>query len=704
MKLRSNMNRCLLACLLAGLILTQCRNRKQAGRTAIPDKPPVSLQVNSTGTWQPLGPFGAPQPMAEPGEMSPHGAGRFMCINLHPGNEGEILAGHATSGLFKSTDNGRTWQQKLDFPFSTGIFRILRFTKNSKHLIACSGMDIGSSRQYGYGLIESFDNGETWQRNSLQFDPEEYNLRQSRDVAIIDSKKEKRLLSISDREIYASEDGALTWTKVHDSKFSLKSIVVNPFDDNSIFVCGSGLLYSADGGKSWQNITNYTSKAYGKENSEFARFQVAFSQKTKDKYYVAAEDQSVYILERTTHDTGEYRILNRNACVINVQRLVFAANYNPKTKLETLYLGSIRLHKSIDGGINFPQITVPLNAQPNSVHDDINSIAFHNNSVYVTTDGGIDVSSDEGRTWLTLSGNSLNLNTALVFGFDKSMKGYMMCGTQDNGVFTLKSGTWLCSKLYGDGGRVTALNDSTGFATGYAQANYTTKNAGVTFEYKHAGHERTGFDFRMNFREKSGTFYLANTHLYKRKDNRYFEILTSKLSADRKIKAFWVNPGNENEIWLARDEPTWGGELLGKLFYTSDGGVTWLDHTNRLPILSWRTITDIHVNRQGQIAVTLEAFDKKNSEIHKVYMSLDGGYTFINASNGLPNVPANTIIFANEHWICGNNNGIYIMRGDKWEPYGNGFPATIVTELKYFEDAGILYASTFGRGIWGMKL
>src|SRR5688572_26982078 len=123
MKLRSNMNRCLVACLFAGLILTQCRNRK-VNPAEGPGKALVSLQVQKYGIWEPLGPFGSPEPMAEPGEMSPHGSGRFMCVNIHPKNEGEILAGHATSGLFKSYDNGRTWHQKLNFPFATGIFRI----------------------------------------------------------------------------------------------------------------------------------------------------------------------------------------------------------------------------------------------------------------------------------------------------------------------------------------------------------------------------------------------------------------------------------------------------------------------------------------------------------------------------------------------------------------------------------------------------
>ncbi len=698
------MNKCIFICLCVSLIFAQCKSKRPKNIPAEKTgKALVSLRIQEFGTWEPLGPFGAPEPMAENGEITPHGAGRFICVNLHPKNDGEILIGHATSGLFKTTDNGKTWIQKLRFPFATGIYQIIRFNSDENHLIACTALDIGNSRQYGYGLIESFDNGETWIRNSLQFEPEEYNLQQSRDIAIIDKKKEKKLLSISDRRIFFSADGAKTWNKVHEAGFTLKSIVVNPHDENSIFVCGNGVLYSRDGGQNWEDITNDICKHFGKVKSEYSSYMATFSQKSRNRFYVAAQDGSVYILESSTDSLRKYRIKNLNAGQLNVPRLKFATHYDEASRIETLYLGTMRLYKSKDNGMNFIQVTHPVKGQANNAHDDITGITFYKDKVYLATDGGVDVSGDEGQTWVSLTNQSVNLNTCMVFGFDKSAKGYMMCGTQDNGIFTLKRGAWYCTKLYGDGGRVAALNDSTGFATGFAMMNYTTRDAGSTFEYKHAGTE-TGHDFRMSYHSESRTFYLANLHLYKKAEGKYFEILTSRLDASRKIKAFWVNPDNANEIWLCKDDATWGGELKNKLFHTTDGGQTWLDYTNRLPILSWRSITDIFINQDGQIAITLEAFDKKNSGLHKVYFSDDGGQTFVNQSDGLPNVPTNTIVCAKNQWICGNNNGVFVLKAGKWEPFGDEFPATIVTELKYFEHEGVLYASTFGRGIWGIRL
>src|SRR6185295_8024684 len=118
-----------------------CKVSNKAGSVSRnPDAFSLSLRAN---VWQAIGPFGSPSPLAVKGEWSAHGTGRFECIEVNPENGNEILIGHATSGLFKRIDGGITWEQKLTFPFSTGIFDILRFRKDGKHLLACCARDIG---------------------------------------------------------------------------------------------------------------------------------------------------------------------------------------------------------------------------------------------------------------------------------------------------------------------------------------------------------------------------------------------------------------------------------------------------------------------------------------------------------------------------------------------------------------------------------
>jgi photosystem II stability/assembly factor-like uncharacterized protein len=701
MRLKSNMNKWVFFSLLLSTAIIQCRPARHI-YTDDTLKPVIFLQIEETGIWKPIGPFGAPEPLAKVGESSSHGSGKFLCVNIHPQHPGEILAGHAASGLFKTVDNGRTWTQQLKFPFTTGISRIVRFRNDPKHLLATSSIEDMHACQYGYGLLESFDNGENWQRNSLQFEPQTSHLAPFKDIAILDKKKGKRLIAIDQRHIYVSIDGAKTWKASPAQAFNLQSLVVNPHDENSVFICGNGVLYSRDGGMQWKDITLDICTYSQQEYDAFRHFSICFSREHKNQFYLSALGANTSVMSSSTDNLSTGKMLNQNMGGPGIS-IPILTTCKDRSGIENLYVGLVALFRSKDGGASFEQLTSSIYALPNHVHDHINNIEFSEGNIYIATDGGIELSKDEGKTWTSLTDGSSSLSAAMIYGFDQSAKGIMMCGTAGNGILALKNGLWYCSALPGDGGRVVAINDSTGFAVGYKQANYMTADAGLSFTYKHAGDETSGNDFRMSFHQRSGKFYLANKHLYKKKEGKYFEILSSKLEADKKINAFWVNPANENEILLCKDGPTNNNELTGRFFYTNDGGQNWLDRTYRLPILQQHSISGIAKGPGNQVMVSLNAFDTMGKEMHKVYVSDRNGLEFVNISKGLPNVPVNTVVYIKDHWICGNHTGVYVFREGKWESLGSGFPAAIVTEIRYNEEQGVLLASTFGRGLWTMK-
>lgn len=673
----------------------------------VPVKAPDISRIASSDTnnWRPLGPFGSPIPLAKNGQLSPHGSGRFMCVLPDASNPSKFIIGHATSGMFKTNNAGLSWDQVMHTDFCSGVFKIIRFKTDPKHLLAASALDIGNSRQYGFGIIESFDDGQTWKRNSLKFDPQEYENDQARDLAILDSKKEKSIIAVTAHKIHLSVNSALTWSVVHESSYNLKHVVVDRHDSRNVVVCGNGVLLSQDGGINFTDITQKINQAYGLSNHKHANYQAAFSIKHKNRLYIVAQNQSTYLLKSNLNDLSDFEIVNNGFTMLNPSRLVFDIQWHPQTKSETLWIGATRLVKSLDDGKSFVEAGSPLNGAPNHIHDDMNDIAFsETGDVWVCTDGGVDFSSDGGKNWKSLTDQSVNLNTSLMFGFDRSPDNTIMAGTQDNGVFMYKNGRWTCLPIYGDGGRVVASSDSDDFYGGVAQINHFFKDGGNTIMMMHAGTDRTGHDFRLQYVKESGALYIANMHLYKKVKGKYFEIISSMLESDRKIKAFWVNPKNENEIWLAKDDPTWGAVVEKKLYQTLNGGRTWIDRSKSLSVLMWRSITDLHINRRGEIAVSLEAFDKQDAELNKVYISQDGGRTFRNMSDGLPNLPVNVISSVNGKWICGNNDGVYILTGKTWKRLGNQFPKTIVTELRYYESDGMLLASTFGRGLWAIAI
>ena len=356
------------------LAFTGCRNRQAATETRPASPLQNLLKSAALNTWLPLGPFGSPHPMAEADAISPHGAGRFMCINVHPKNEDEILIGHASSGIFKTTDGGKHWKQMLDFEFASGISSIQRFRQNPRHLLAASATDMGNSKQYGYGLFESFDGGETWQRNSLRFDPDEYKRDQCRDVCIIDAKKELRLLCVTSHDIYLSEDGAASWQKVFESPYNLKQIVTDPNDENNLLVCGNGLMMSKDGGRTWNDLSKDVSSACGNTYNAYTRMLAAFSGKIKGKIWITCQNQSVFLLEMSNGIKQTLKLINRSVCPVNLARLSMSVSNTAVSAEEHIWIGTVRLFKSADGGLHFDQMAEPVVNSEKHMHDDINAI------------------------------------------------------------------------------------------------------------------------------------------------------------------------------------------------------------------------------------------------------------------------------------------------------------------------------------------
>jgi PKD repeat protein len=93
----------------------------------------------------------------------------------------------------------------------------------------------------------------------------------------------------------------------------------------------------------------------------------------------------------------------------------------------------------------------------------------------------------------------------------------------------------------------------------------------------------------------------------------------------------------------------------------------------------------------------------------KVFESTDGGASWTNISRNLPNVPANTIVRqsgAAEGLYVGTDIGVFYSDNTlgNWQPFSDGLPRVVVTELEVHEGAGKLRASTYGRGLWQSEL
>ena len=163
---------------------------------------------------------------------APYSQGVPLYASGHPATGGN-------TGLIKSTDGGKTWQQVatvLDPPVD---FHAMSVTKVDSNII------IGFDSE-GRGLFKTIDAGKNWQ--TLQF-PDYVT------ALAISPTDPNVIFAGTGKGIYQSSDGANTWTQIRQYKGLL--VFALTFDENGILYISTdtfGLSKSVDLGKTWESV------------------------------------------------------------------------------------------------------------------------------------------------------------------------------------------------------------------------------------------------------------------------------------------------------------------------------------------------------------------------------------------------------------------------------------------------------------------
>ena len=97
--------------------------------------------------------------------------GRTRAVGIDIDNSDNIIAGGVSGGIWRSTDKGVSWQQKSPISDVQGITSIVQdIRQGSNSIWYCSSGEIGNTAEdqggtanfYGGGIWKSTDNGETW--------------------------------------------------------------------------------------------------------------------------------------------------------------------------------------------------------------------------------------------------------------------------------------------------------------------------------------------------------------------------------------------------------------------------------------------------------------------------------------------------------------------------------------------------------------
>ena len=115
------------------------------------------------------------------------------------------------------------------------------------------------------------------------------------------------------------------------------------------------------------------------------------------------------------------------------------------------------------------------------------------------------------------------------------------------------------------------------------------------------------------------------------------------------------------------------------------------------------TSIDIHPTDHNKVWLTLGGFSNPD-ELRVIYT--DNSFnTYVDVSEGLPNLPVSCIKVNNtslsEAFLC-NDAAVYYRNDtmNRWEKYGVGMPVCIVSDLEIDNLNNKIRISTFGRGLW----
>ncbi|MBI9038170.1 MAG: T9SS type A sorting domain-containing protein [Bacteroidales bacterium] len=623
--------------------------------------------------WQELGPRTSANVT---GHWNP-GIGRINVIMRDPFDTDIIYIGTPSGGLWKTTDEGQTWNVLTDNLPVIGVSAVaIDYTNTDIVYIGTGDKDAGDN--YSIGVLKSFDGGQTWEETGLC-----WTIGNSRTIAklIIHPEDPNILLAATSNGVYKTIDGGDIWLKVHSG--GIDDIDFKPGEPDIVYCITRSFFKSTDGGDSFTQISGVPGSS---------RSQIAVTEANPEYVYFFSSASGLFL----STDSGESFTKQSDTPTSTGQAwydLACAASHvNP----EEIHIGAINTFRSENGGKDWTRTTDWTWGNPYGyTHCDIHEIVFFGGDLFVGSDGLISKSSDHGDNWTNLT-EGIGMRQFYRIACSKTNPNKYMGGSQDNGTSVYTDDHW--HEWLGADGMECVIDwtdDNIVYGTSqngnFYKSNTGGNNGGINITQPGGGAWVTPFvmdPFDHN------TLYVGSSNVRKTTDGMQSWETISNLGGGN-INNLSIAESDGNYLYASKSSNIWG---------TKNGGDSWQNITTGLADLS---ISYIAVNPKNpeKIAVSLSGFDEGN----KVFVSENAGDTWTNISGSLPNIPANCVIYncdPDEGLFVGMDVGIYFKDNtlDDWEPFMTNLPNVIVNELEIHYETGRIRAGTYGRGLWESDL
>jgi photosystem II stability/assembly factor-like uncharacterized protein len=677
--------------------------------------------------------------------IGPYRGGLVRAISGVPGQPNLFYMAPVDGGIWKSDDFGRTWQPIFDREPTGSIGAIAVASSNPDIIYAGSGESTRRGNlSTGDGIYKTVDAGNTWTHLGL---------RDGQQIAKIalDPQDPGRLFvavmghpygSNEERGIFRSTDGGQTFQKVlyKDEDTGGSDVAIDPSQPNTVYASLWGgisrldsngqkgcLFKSTDGGTTWKKL----GRGLPGGGDSLIQVNIAIGASNPQQIYITTCATGGVIGIYCSRDAGETWSHctddPRPAMRIGGGGELPGIAVDPK-HANVVYAASIVLWKSSDSGKTWTGIR----GAPGG--DDYQNIWINPQNpdiLLVGSDQGAIVSVNGGRTWSSW----YNQPTGQIYhvSSDNEFPYHVYGGQQDCGSVGIASrgndgeitsrewhpaGLWeseyvvpdpintniiYSDKTY-EGIKLLKYDKRTGQAQDVAPPpdtshKYRFREAPIVFSP--VDHKTLYFGANVLFKTVDGGAHwtIISPDLTRKSYHSTSPSLAwmNKLPPVGSINAIAPSPLDVLSIWVGTND--------GLIQVTHDGGNTWTDVTppsvSSLNRVSLMDAAHFDLN-SAYAAVNCSRLDDRHPHIYRTH---DGGKTWKEIVNGLPDDPVNVVRedpLKRGLLFAGSERAVYVSfdDGDHWQPLRLNMPATSNRDLTI--NGNDLVTATHGRGLWIM--
>ncbi|HET9994319.1 MAG TPA: hypothetical protein VFQ18_02825 [Candidatus Acidoferrum sp.] len=681
--------------------------------------------------------------------------GRIDDFAVVESNPNVVFVGAASGGVWKTTNNGTTWEPVFDKESVSTIGDIA--IAPSDPSVVWVGTGEPNNRQsssWGDGVYKSLDGGKAWKKMGLEA---------TRHIGrIVIHPKNPDVVYVAalgrlwganpERGVYKTTDGGKTWSqslKINDDT-GVSDIAMDPESPDTLYAAAyqrrrtpygfsgggpdSAIYKTTDGGATWKKLT----KGLPYENGgETGRIGLDIYRKDTNIVYAVVQHEKGGTFR--SEDKGETwkKMGDTNPRPSYYSQI----RIDPNNDLRIWELGA-PMFLSEDGGKTFSTQRVK------GIHGDYHAMWIDpadSNRMIAGSDGGIHWSYDAGKSWDFV--NTIAIGQFYEVGLDND-KPYHICGgLQDNGSWCGPSQTTTRDGIVNEDWQV--IHGGDGFYAAVdpveswivyteSQDGYIDRRDLRTGQQRSIRPEAKADEPHYRFQWNSpvavslhdrNTIYYGGNYLFKstnRGDDwtRLGGDLTT--GADRnKLQIFGKTPDKSTlsrhdgvqeypTITTLSESPLtanvlWVGTDDGNVQVTRDGGKTWKNVAPKVPGVPKGTyVSRVVASKTGEGAA-LVTFDGHRGDDYNVYIfaTKDYGESWKAIRNGIPD-SAGTVHVVREHprntnlLFAGTEFGLWVSwdRGANWTALKNNFPAVPVDDIEIQARENDLVLATHGRSIW----